>query len=108
MSLVPPGSIERYVESINAADATEASLCFSTEARVLDEGEWIEGRPAIEKWITSTHEKYNHQTTPMSFVGDTNAGVLAAKVEGTFKGSPINLKFEFRLTDGLISELKIG
>ena len=44
---------------------------------------------------------------PSAFIETGSTSVLSAKVSGTFDGSPIVLKFNFEIIDGLIQTLKV-
>jgi hypothetical protein len=81
--------------------------CFSDDAVVRDEGEMLQGKQAIEGWITKTIGKYKFQFKPLSIKSDQPESVVAVEVSGTFPGSPVTLDYHFTIENDKIRSLII-
>ncbi|MGC4059277.1 MAG: hypothetical protein QM743_14340 [Chitinophagaceae bacterium] len=44
---------------------------------------------------------------PLDYNESGNSGILSAECSGTFPGSPLILKFHFKIDDGQIQYLKV-
>ena len=103
-----PKIIEHYVEATNTNNMAAFLSCFAEDATVLDEGETLQGKKAIEAWFTKTKTKYNHTTEPVSINENGDELLLKSKVTGTFKGSPLVLDYRIKVKAGLIQDLRIA
>ena len=107
MDLPLPRAIETYIRAENTGDVEAMSDCFAPYATVRDEGQYLEGLPAIKSWKARTSKKYSHTVTPLEInVSDGNA-TLKARLSGNFPGSPVTADFLFRLVDDRIASLQI-
>jgi uncharacterized protein (TIGR02246 family) len=102
-----PIIITELVNAQNKHDHIAYADCFTEDAIVFDEGHNHEGRQEIKTWVEAANTKYQSVMEPIDYDESADIGVLTAKVSGTFPGSPINLKYNMELTEGLISSLKI-
>ncbi len=102
-----PDSITSYFEAANAGNGEAAAACFSEDAIVCDEEAEHRGRSAIRAWVEQATKKYQPQVDILK--GEESAGriLVAGRVSGTFPGSPVELKFEFKLENGMIASLRI-
>ncbi|HEY8880676.1 MAG TPA: nuclear transport factor 2 family protein [Roseateles sp.] len=82
--------------------------CFTPTAVVKDDGHTYTGRDAIRAWKAAADAKYTCTTTPFSCELIEGVHAVHAHVAGTFRGSPIDLKFFFRLERGLIENMEIS
>jgi hypothetical protein len=62
----------------------------------------------IERWITSTIEKYKFQFRPLGVKDEAAEIVVAMEVSGTFDGSPVTLDYHFTIESDKISSLTIA
>ena len=108
MSLQLPSPIDIYIAAENAGDMHAMAACFSADAVVHDEGRAIKGPAAIKAWMTQAHEKYHHTVEPIKVASKDGKIVMTGKVSGAFPNSPVNLDFNFCVTDGKITSLEIG
>jgi len=85
----------------------QVAQCFTPKAVVKDNDEIFNGRDAIRAWKKAADLKYTCTTVP--FTLDLIEGVHAvqAHVSGNFKGSPLDMKFFFRLERGLIANMEV-
>ena len=65
------------------------------------------GKSEIERWLTTTIEKYNFQFKPLSSQERGNEDVVSVEVSGAFPGSPISLDYHFTIAGGKITSLTI-
>ena len=108
MIALPP-VLARYVAAKNAHDIDALLACFAPGARVRDEGEDLVGHDAVRAWLEKTSAKYRVTLEPLGYAENGDRLELTAKVTGTFKGSPITLRFDFGLdASGQIESLAIG
>ena len=102
-----PPIIQKYIDASNARDVKSILACFTDDAVVRDESETRRGKGEIERWLTTTIEKYNFQFTPLSSQERDNETLVSVEVSGTFPGSPISLDYHFAIASGKIASLTI-
>lgn len=100
-----PTTIAKYVEASNSGDTSATVELFSESAVVHDDGEEFTGLQAIEAWIAESTRKYQAQLVPLALEESGDHLVLRGQVSGNFPGSPIELDFDFVLTDDKITFL---
>jgi ketosteroid isomerase-like protein len=108
MTVILPEPLEGYFSASNAHDADRLAGFFADGARVHDEKHAFEGRKAIRDWADGTAEKYRHRTDVLTAQQAGDRCIVTARVTGRFPGSPIELRYRFRLEDRKIKELEIG
>ncbi len=82
--------------------------CFTAHAVVRDEGRTHTGLDAIKAWKAAASAQYTYTTTPFALQRqDDGAHVVTGHVTGNFPGSPVDLRYRFRLERGLIAALEI-
>ena len=102
-----PDILSQLLLAQNNFDSKAYADCFSTNAIVKDEGKTYKGREEIRQWNEETNNKYNIRIRVIDLYNDTDAMILSVAVSGTFPGSPIELKYHFKLENGYIVHLKI-
>jgi uncharacterized protein (TIGR02246 family) len=102
-----PAIITDLVNAQNSSDFNAYAACFTTDATVFDEGHDHQGKEEIKAWIESATAKYQTVMEPTAYVETDEKAVLTTKISGTFPGSPIVLKYNMEIAQGLISALKI-
>ena len=93
-----------------AADRTNAEAvarCFTTQATVRDEGRTHVGQDAIKAWKADAARQYSYTTEPLAVQQTDGVHVVTGRVVGNFPGSPVDLRYHFRLERGLIASLEI-
>lgn len=108
MPLSLPDPIAAYFRAQNAHDVDGMLAAFAPQAHVHDEGQDFTGPAAIRAWIEGTTRKYRPSVTPIDIEQVHGLSVVKVRVAGTFPGSPIELRFRFRLEGRLIAGLEIG
>ena len=102
-----PPLIQRYIGASNTHDVRSILACFNDDAVVRDENETHRGKTDIERWITTTIQKYNFQFKPLSSQERENDTLVSVEVSGTFPGSPISLDYHFAIAHDKIACLTI-
>src|SRR5260370_23937488 len=92
-----PKPIAAYIAAENAGDADAVAQCFASNAVVRDEGQTIDGLAAIKRWKAETARKYHHTIEPLGSVARDGDIVVTNRLTGNFPGSPIEVRFTFRL-----------
>ncbi len=100
-----PKVIAELVKSQNEFDSVAYTYCFAEDAQVFDEGKMHNGKAEIEKWIDKSNTDYKATMEPLNY--DEKEDILSAKIAGSFPGSPVILKFHFKIADGKIQNLKV-
>ena len=107
MSLQLPEPIARYFTADLDPDPQSMADCFSDQATVRDENNIHTGRDEIRQWKVDYSKKYTAKSTPISMMRERGRTVVTCNVEGNFPGSPIDLRFSFRLEGDKIVDLEI-
>ena len=102
-----PDILITYFHAVNAQDFEALISCFTTDAKVKDEGQQYIGHEQIHDWNRKAADKYKCTHLIKKWTKNNNAIDTIVEVSGLFPGSPVNLTFHFILVDGKISELKI-
>ena len=106
MTLDLPRLIAAYFTA-DKSDGEAVSQCFTENAVVKDEGHTYNGRLAIRKWKTDTSAKYEYTSEPFACEEKDGKIVVTSRLTGNFPGSPVNLRFFFRLEGDRIESLEI-
>ncbi len=106
-SLALPAPIAAYYAA-DAQGPDPVAQCFTPGAIVKDDGHTHTGREAIRAWKAAADARYTCTTVPFSCESVSGVHAVHAHVAGNFRGSPIDLKFFFRLERGLIAGMEIS
>ena len=88
-------------------DGAAVSQCFTENAVVKDEGHTHKGRAAIKEWKTNASAKYEYTSEPFACEEKGGKIVVTSKLTGNFPGSPVDLRFIFKLEGDKIASLEI-
>ena len=102
-----PTPIQNYIENSNAHDVKSILAYFADHAVVRDENATHRGQVEIERWVSTTIEKYKFHFTPLSSMEGDNETVVSIEVSGTFPGGPISLDYHFAIANEKIASLTI-
>lgn len=102
-----PKVLSDLLEAQANFDSIAYANCFSETAVVFDEGKTHKGSIEIERWIAHSNETYKSMMKPLAYEQTGSVGILSSEVSGTFPGSPLILKFHFKIHDELIQSLKV-
>jgi hypothetical protein len=105
-SLNLPKPIAAYF-SADEVDGEAVSQCFTEDAVVKDEGHTHKGRAAIKEWKTDASAKYKYSCEPLACAEKDGKTVVTCHLVGTFPGSPVDLRFFFKLEGDKIASLEV-
>ena len=106
MSIDLPEPIAEYFGA-DRVSADAVVRCFTSNAVVKDEGHTYIGIEAISKWKTEASAKYRYTAVPLASEKQGGTTVVTSRLTGSFPGSPVTLRYFFRLERGKISFLEI-
>ena len=81
--------------------------CFTNRAVVNDEGRTHSGPVAIKAWKTAASAKYSYVSEPIAVEQWAEQFIVTSRLTGNFPGSPVDLRYAFRLERGKIASLDI-
>jgi len=105
-SLGLPKPIAAYFTA-DKGDGEAVSRCFTENAVVKDEGHTHKGRAAIKAWKTDTSAKYQYTCEPLACEERDGKTVVTSHLVGNFPGSPVDLRYFFRLEGNKIASLEV-
>jgi hypothetical protein len=106
MSLNLPEPITAYFAA-DKLDGEAVARCFTKDAAVKDEDHTYSGLAAIQRWKAGASAKYHYTCEPFRSEQENGMTIVTCRLVGTFPGSPIDLRYFFRLERGKISSLEI-
>ena len=101
-----PEPIAAYV-SADKWDAEAVARCFNQDAVVKDEGHTYTGAAAIRRWKAESAAKFTYTNVPFAQKRRDGMVIVTSRLTGNFPGSPVDLRFCFRLERGKIAFLEI-
>jgi SnoaL-like domain len=101
-----PEAVAAYF-SADRLDSEAVARCFTREAVVTDENQTHSGIDAIKRWRAEVGSKFVYISQPLSQTRDGDAIVVTSRLTGNFPGSPVDLRYAFRLERGKIASLEI-
>ena len=105
-SLNLPKPIAAYFTA-DKAGGEAVSQCFTENAVVKDEGHTHKGRAAIKEWKTDASAKYKYTCEPLACEEKDGKTVVTCHLVGDFPGSPVDLRFFFKLEGDKIAWLEV-
>lgn len=102
-----PEPIEAYFNA-DKRDGAAVASCFTKQAVVKDEGQTHSGPAAIRAWKNGASAKYSYTTEPLAVEQKEGRYTVTSRLTGNFPGSPVDLRFVFRLERGKIAHLEIA
>ena len=88
-------------------DSEAIARCFTQDAVVKDEGHTYTGVMAIKPWKAESAVKYTYTSEPFALEWRDGMTIVTSRLTGNFPGSPVDLRFFFRLERGRIASLEI-
>jgi hypothetical protein len=101
-----PEAIARYFD-VDRRDGAAIARCFTGQAVVKDEGQTYTGPAAIEAWKAAASAKYSYTSEPFAMEQQDGRYIVSSRLSGDFPGSPVDLRFIFRLERDKIALLEI-
>ena len=107
MTLDLPEPIAAYFTA-DKQDSEAVAQCFTENAIVKDEGHTYHGRAALKQWKTDVATRYEYTSEPFACEHQSGKVVVTSRLTGNFPGSPVNLRFFFKLEGDKIESLEIA
>jgi ketosteroid isomerase-like protein len=108
MTLKLPESLAEYFAAANTDDSDHIAACFAEDAVVRDEGRDIHGRSAVRTWAEETRRKYRFRAEVLAVEAAADRTIVTAHLTGDFPGSPVDLRYRFKLDGREIAALEIS
>lgn len=106
MTLDLPQPVAAYFTA-DRSDSEAVAQCFTDNAVVKDEGRTFKGRAAIKQWKEDASAKYRYTSEPSVCDRQDGKVVVTSRLTGNFPGSPVNLRYLFKLGGDKIESLEI-
>ena len=102
-------AIAAYIAAANTGDTSRVASFFAEDANVFDEGQHRIGTQAIAQWMQDTGRRYQPKVEVLDVQQCTGKVLVHNLISGTFPGSPLELRYMFRLNEqGKIARLDIS
>lgn len=101
-----PEPIAAYFEA-DRKDPEAVARCFTAQGTVKDENHTHTGPDAIRAWKAAASAAYTYTSEPRAVELKDGVHVVTSHVAGDFPGSPVDLRYFFRLERGRIASLEI-
>ena len=108
MNVNVPDPVATYLAAEKAKDTQKLSECFREDAIVRDEGREHRGVAAIKAWHREANAKFRYVVEPLDASVGGPAVVVRARVTGDFPGSPVELRFNFTVSEDRIVSLEVA
>lgn len=103
-----PAAVLAYLEARDDGDHDDAVDTFAPDAHVQDDGRTYDGLDAVATWIAQSSSEYTYTVTRTGQqLGEDGDVTLQVRLDGTFPGGTVTLRYRFQLEDDLISRLVI-
>ena len=106
MSVDLPKLIATYFAA-DKADGEAVARCFTLDGVVRDEGHTYHGTAEIKRWKAEASTKYAYTSEPFASERQGAMTVVSSRLTGNFPGSPLDLRYFFRLEGDKIALLEI-
>ena len=104
-----PDIIDRYLQAQDRGDNPTVLATLTPTASVVDDGHRYRGHGEIGAWLAGAASEYSFTRTLVSAEAKgTDTWTVVNHLKGNFPGGEVDLRYEFMLTDGLISSLVIA
>ena len=101
-----PEPIAAYFDA-DTRDGEAVARCFTKNGIVKDEGRAHSGLAAIEAWKNEAAAKYSYVSAPFAVEKKDDSYIVTSRLTGNFPGSPVDLRFAFRLERGKIDRKSV-
>lgn len=102
-----PTPIHAYFAADQSADPSAVDRLFTPDAVVTDEGKTYTGHAAIGSWRQRAKAAFDYVVEPVAVSRNGEVVEVRATVTGSFRGSPLTLRYAFRLAGDRIAALGI-
>ena len=104
-----PQAIETFQMAHDRRDISTSLAQFAEEASIVDDGRTYDGTAGVESFLRTAASEYTFTRTLVSAVEIApDHWVVANHLDGDFPGGHVDLAYEFRLANGVITHLTIA
>ena len=104
-----PSVIQSYFDAGAASNYDALVACFTDDAIVVDDGSTHRAPAEIRAWRESLAAAFDFTVEVIEAAeSGPSSYVVQTRVAGTFPGSPVDLRYQFTVIDGLVSRLEIA
>jgi hypothetical protein len=105
-----PQPITTYLDRSQGNQRRTAIEAFAPDAIVIDDGHQYRGTSEIAVWLDRVVSEYEYTTTFLRAERDEHSTLVVNRLEGTFPGGIVDLKYRFVLNgqNAAIRELTIA
>lgn len=108
MSVSLQSPLADFFAATNARDTEALFALFAPEATVDDEGFQYRGLDSIRGWIAETVERFRFSVAVIDASHAAEQASIVGIVTGDFTGSPAQVRYDFKLDQQKIVQLKLG
>lgn len=108
MSISLQSPLADFISATNARDTEALFALFAPNATVDDEGFQYRGLDSIRGWIAETVERFSFNIKVLDASQAAEKASIVGVVTGDFTGSPAQVRYDFKLDQQKIVELKLG
>lgn len=108
MSISLPSPLADFFTATNARDTEALFALFAPDATVDDEGFEYRGLDSIRGWIAETVERFRFSINVVDASQAAEQASIVGVVTGDFAGSPVHVRYDFKLAEHKIVALKLG
>lgn len=107
--MTTPDIIDRYLEAQDQGDNQTVVATLAPDATIVDDGHRFDGHEEIDAWLTGAASEFTFTRTPVSAEATgADTWTIVNHIEGNFPGGTVDLRYEFTVADGLITQLVIA
>jgi ketosteroid isomerase-like protein len=104
-----PQAIGAFQAAHDRRDIPTALAQFAEDATVVDDGRTYDGIAGVESFLRTAASEYTFTRTLVSAVEiSPDHWIVTNHLDGDFPGGEVDLTYEFRLANGLITSLTIA
>ncbi|PWD52529.1 nuclear transport factor 2 family protein [Serinibacter arcticus] len=104
-----PAPVLAYLDARDDERFADAVALFAADATVLDDGGTYPGIDAIRAWVEQTSTEFTYTATRIGQrVEDGGDVVVQVRLDGTFPGGTVTLRYRFALDGERITRLAIA
>jgi ketosteroid isomerase-like protein len=104
-----PDVIARYQDAHDRRDTATALSTFTPDAVVVDDGHAFRGLDEVRTWLGTAASEFTFTRTLVSAEAiDAVTWLVVNHLEGDFPGGVVDLRYQFVLSEDLISQLVIA
>jgi hypothetical protein len=94
-------------KSTDDIDAMLAPFSADAVVRDVDGNQQMHGLQQIRGWMDETVRKYRYTVEVLDVEDGGEATIVRCRLAGSFPGSPVDLRYAFRVSEGKIASLDI-